>query len=154
MVLSSRKRHFIFICLESNRKRSVFFYSGPDMKNSNEEKRLDFNIDLKLDFKGHVRKKCTQKFGPYQLNNSERMPIYNSVIRSKFSYYPIIWMFCSRQTNNLINRLSEGTLRIVLYDYEINCNSLIRQNNGIWHYFRKFKHWWQKDMKWWIILLL
>ena len=32
--------------------------------------------------------------------------------KSQFNYCPSVWMFCSRQCNNLINKIHEQSLRI------------------------------------------
>ena len=34
------------------------------------------------------------------------------MIKSQFNYCPLVWMFCSRQPNNLINREHERGLRL------------------------------------------
>ena len=36
------------------------------------------------------------------------------MIKSKFSYFPLVWMFCSRTPNNGINKVHERALRIAL----------------------------------------
>ena len=40
-------------------------------------------------------------------------------------------MFCSRTSNNMINKLHERSLRIVLNDYSSNFNILLINNNDI-----------------------
>ena len=42
--------------------------------------------------------------------------IFNAIIKSQFSFCPLEWMFCSRQTN-MINTLHERALGIALKDY-------------------------------------
>ena len=34
------------------------------------------------------------------------------MIKSQFNYPPLVWMYCSRQSNNLINRVHERGLRL------------------------------------------
>ena len=43
--------------------------------------------------------------------------LYNSFFKGELSYYPLIWTFCSRRSNNLINKLQERALRVVYNDY-------------------------------------
>ena len=38
------------------------------------------------------------------------------MIRSQFSYCPLIWIFSSRKSNNLVNKVHERSLRIVSGD--------------------------------------
>ena len=71
-----------------------------------------------------------------QIHDSKRL-LLNSVIKSHFSYCPLIWMFCSRSLNNLINRIHERALRLILNDnvstfqdiLEITKEKMIHQNN-------------------------
>ena len=41
--------------------------------------------------------------------------LFNSIIKSQFSCCPLVWMFCSRKSNSLVNKVYERALRIV-YD--------------------------------------
>ena len=40
-------------------------------------------------------------------------------------------MFCSRQTNNMINKLHERALRLVINDYVSDLEALLRKSNDI-----------------------
>ena len=63
--------------------------------------------------------------------------LLNSIIKSQFSYCPLIWMFCSRSLNNLINRIHECALRLIHNNHvstfqdilEITKEKTIHQNN-------------------------
>ena len=84
----------------------------------NEEKILGVIIDNKLRFKSHVKnlcKKASQKIWALSrlinyLNDSKKKIIFNALIKSQFSYCPLVWMFCSRQTNNMINYFHSAIL--------------------------------------------
>ena len=56
--------------------------------------------------------------------------IFNALIKSKFNYCPL-WMFCSRQTNNMINKIHERALRIVLNDHISDFETILRHMNDI-----------------------
>ena len=47
------------------------------------------------------------------------------------SYCPLMWMFSSRKTNNLMNRIYERSIRIVSGDNESNFESLLEENKEI-----------------------
>ena len=51
------------------------------------------------------------------INDSEKKIIFKALIKSQFSYYSLVLMFCSRQTNNMINKIHKKALRIVLNDH-------------------------------------
>ena len=53
------------------------------------------------------------------------------MIKSQFSYCPLIWMFSSRKSNNLINRIHERSIRIVNSDNESNFENLLEKNKEI-----------------------
>ena len=44
-------------------------------------------------------------------------------IKSQFSYFPLVWMFCSRTSKNIIHKLQEISLKIVTNDCSklMNC---------------------------------
>ena len=62
-----------------------------EMKNSKEDKMLEVTTDN---------------------NNSEKKMIFHALIKSQFTYCPLVWMFCSRLTNNMINKMHEKALRL------------------------------------------
>ena len=134
MVLNSGKGRFM--CLRQNIVNETFVYDNIEMKNSKEEKILGVIIDNKLRFKSHVKnlcKKASQKIWAFSrlinyLNDSKKKIIFNALIKSQLSYCPLVWMFCSRQTNNKIH---ERALRIVLSDYFSDFETMLLNMNDI-----------------------
>ena len=53
------------------------------------------------------------------------------MIKSQFSYCPLIWMFSSRKTNNFIDRIHERSIRIISGDNESNFENLLVINKEI-----------------------
>ena len=137
MVLSSVKCHFV--CLGQNTVYETFVYDNTEMKDSKEEKILGVIIDNKLRFKGHVKnlcKKASQKIWALSrlinyLNDSKKKIIFDALIKSQFSYFPLVWMFSSRQTNNMINKIHERALRIVLNDYFSDFETILLNMNDM-----------------------
>ena len=54
-----------------------------------------------------------------------------SFITSQFSYCPIIWMYCQRKSDNLINRIHERALRLAYNDYSSGFSSLSELDNSV-----------------------
>ena len=137
MVLNAGKCHFI--CLGNNTENETFLFLNIHVENSKERKILSVTIDNKLNFKSHISelcKKSSQKIAALSrlssyLHNSEKKLIFNSIIKSQFSYWPLVWMFCLRTLNNMINKLHERSLRIILNDYSSDFNMLLENNNDI-----------------------
>ena len=117
------------------------------MENSKEKKILGVIIDNKLNFKSHISelcKKTSQKIAalsrlPSYLHSSEKKIIFNSIIKSQFSSCPLVWMFCSRTSNNMINKLHERSLRIILNDYSSYFNILLENNNDACNHHRNIQ---------------
>ena len=86
------------------------------MKNNKEQKILGVTIYNRLTFKSHIKdlcKKASQKIVALSrlsnhLNDSQKRLILNSIVKSQFSYCPLVWMFCSRTSNNMINKVHGG----------------------------------------------
>ena len=103
------------------------------------KKILGVIIDNKLNFKSHISelcKKASQKIAALSrlssyLHNSEKKIIFNSIIKSQFSYCSLVWMFCSRTSNNMINKLHERSLRSILNDYSSDNNDTCNHNRNI-----------------------
>ena len=55
--------------------------------------------------------------------------IYNSFFEGQLSYCPLIWTFCSRRSNHLINKLQERALRIACNDSNSSCSELLEMAN-------------------------
>ena len=109
------------------------------MENSKEQNILGVIIDNNLNFKSHIkelRKKDSQKIAALSrlssyLHKFEKKLIFNSIKKSQFSYCPLVGMFCSRTSQNLINKLHEWSLRTILNDYLSDFNILLENNNDI-----------------------
>ena len=65
------------------------------------------------------------------LDGSKRKLLMNSFVLSQFNYCPIIWMYCQRQSNNLINKIHERALRIAYNDYVSSFETLLEREGSI-----------------------
>ena len=61
-------------------------------------------------------------------NFQKRLNFY-STIKSQFNYRPLIWMFRSRTSNNMINKIHERFLRLILNDHTGGFDTLLQNNN-------------------------
>ena len=145
MVLNAGKCHFVF--LGNNTESEIFLFHNILIENSKEQKILGVTIDNKLNFKSHTGelcKKASQKIEALSrlssyLYNSEKKLIFNSIIKSQVSYCPLVWIFCSRTSNNMINKLHERSFRIILNDYSSDFNILLENNNDICYHHRNIQ---------------
>ena len=103
---------------------------------SNEEKVLGIFLDCKLNFESHIGSLCRkagQKISALArlknyLTSDQRKSLLNSVIKSHFTYCPLIWMFTSRYLNNALNNVHERALRLIYNDHEKSFNSILTEN--------------------------
>ena len=88
------------------------------LKNSKEVEILGITLDRSMGFNTHIKNICRKagqklsallRISPY-LDQGKKVLLYKSMIKSQFNYCPLVWIFCSRQSNNLINRVHERGL--------------------------------------------
>ena len=114
-------RSAIICASDKNCADDTFLHNGKKFKNSKEETILGVIIDKKISFDSHINrnfKKTGQRLSVFSqisafidLNKSQIL--FQSMIKSQFSYCSLIWVFCLRKSDNLINKTHEGFLRIV-----------------------------------------
>ena len=71
------------------------------------------------------------------LDQNKKNLLHLSMIKSQFSYCPLVWMYCLKQSNNLVwmycskkpnnstNKLQERILRIIDNDHQSSFQDLI-----------------------------
>ena len=108
-------------------------------------KLLGITIDNNITMKDHIINMCKQAGKKVNalariagfLDENKRKLLMKSFIISQFNYCPIIWMYCQRKSNNLINRIHERALRIAYNDYistfegllDKDCSITVHQRN-------------------------
>ena len=110
--------------------------SQQKMINSKEVEILGIKIDRKLSFHQHIKsisKKAGQKLSALlriylYLENDRKKVIYNTMIKSQLNYCPLVWMFCSKKSNNMIKKVQERALRLTYKDNENNFQTLLNEN--------------------------
>ena len=109
------------------------------IQESSKAKLLGLNLCNDLSMDEHVKsisKKASKKLqalariAPF-LDEQKRKLLMNSFITSQFNYCPIIWMFCQRRSNNIINKIHERALRIAYRDYTSDFESLLIKDDSI-----------------------
>ena len=107
MVLSTGKCHYLVLGKRSN--SDAINLNGTKLPNSSYEKLLGMLIDRDNPIKSLCRKAGQKLNALARISNypklDQKLLIIISIIKSQFSYYQLIWVFCSRSLNNLINRM-------------------------------------------------
>ena len=114
------------------------------MKNSKEQAIPGVIIDNKMIFKNHIKiyarkpHKNRSRVSKH-LNHSQKRLVLSSIVKSQFSYCPLVWIFCSRTSNNMINKLHERELRVILNDHESDFETLLQNNNDVCNHHRNLQ---------------
>ena len=128
------------MCLGKNSEAiGNFNFQGTVIKKIDSQKLLGVTIDHKLKFEEHIKNICQTAgkklnaltrlyylISPYQLRL-----VLNSFIKGQFNYCPLIWMFSSKKSNNLVNKIHERTLRLIHNDYDKSFNDLLNIDNEV-----------------------
>ena len=131
MILHSDKCYFLNLGFQHAQPN--FCYDKITVKNVPEEKILGITIDNKLTFKRHLKnicKKSNQKLNTLAritklTSPFQRKTLPNSFIKSRFSYYPLIWMFTSKGLNKKIHRIHGKSLRLYLNDHQSTLDQML-----------------------------
>ena len=87
----------------------------------------------------HIQKVCKQASNKLHalariskfLTDQQRIILMKSFVISQFNYCPITWMYCQRQSNNLINKIHERALRIAYNDYTSDFDNLLSRDDSV-----------------------
>ena len=133
MILNPDKCHYM--CLGKDTVNDILNFCDEELKSSELETVLGIEIDQKLTFNCHVKTLCSKaakKLSALQridniIDEEKRNLLFNAIIKSQFSYCPLVWMFCSRRSNNLINNIHERALRATFDDHTSNFTQLLEK---------------------------
>ena len=136
-MLNCEKYHYM--CIRKNCADDIFLHNGKKFKNSKEKTNLGVIIDSKQTFDSHINRmfnKAGQKLSAPSrilafIDLNKRQILCQSMIKSQFSYSPLISVFCQRKFNSLINKIRERSLRIVTNHKNSNFEDLFKSNNQI-----------------------
>ena len=117
----------------------VLNFNNLILESSKEVEILGIKIDKNLNFNNHIKSICRkagQKLSALlrissNLNMKQEKLFYKSTIKSQFNYCPLVWMFCSRQSNSLINKIHERSLRISYKDQKTSYHNLLGTHNEL-----------------------
>ena len=122
-VLNEDKCRFLLIETSTNKntdKRSIKI-GHKEIVECQKSKLLGVTIDKNINMVEHIQKICKQTSNKLHafarvsnfLDERKRKILMKSFVISRFNYCPIVWMFCQRRSNNLINKIHERALRII-----------------------------------------
>ena len=136
MKLNEDKCHFLI----SGSTEHLWIQVGEHIINETyQEKLLGVTIDKQLKFHKHLSEICKKarakvtalarlvKIIPFE----KKKLLMKSFIESQFSYFPLLWMFCTRKLDGRINRIHERGLRMVYEDYTSTFEQLLVKDGSV-----------------------
>ena len=101
---------------------------------------LSVKIDSNLNFNSHTKEICGKvnqdtsalsRLRDYFSEKKARL-LLNTIVMSNFQYCPLIWLFCSKATNNLINRTTKHAMRMICNnDNEVALDALLHKDGTL-----------------------
>ena len=133
LVLNGDKsKRITFKANRSNLEESKIQINGSNIIESKNVKLLGVTLDHQLRLEEHIKVFCKEAGKKENANFLyKRIFLMKTFILSYFNYCPLIWMFCSRKSNNRINRIHERAMRIAHDDYESTFEQLLIKNKTI-----------------------
>ena len=136
MVLNPEKSHFMCIGQKIDDAETLNFNNFV-IKNSKEVEILGITLDRNMNFHTHIKNICRkagQKLSALlrtstDLHQGKKVLLCMSIIKSEFIYCPLIRIFCSRKSNNLINKVHERGLRLTYRDETKDFQQILREQN-------------------------
>ena len=140
MVVNPAKFQLMFLGQERKpRSKYCIDIDGNIIPEQNEIKLLGVTIDQKLNFDSHVKsfcKKANQKVRALRrirtfINFKSAKLIYNAYILSAFSYCPLIWTFCGKSANGLINNTHLRALKMIYKSENLSLEDILHKDLSV-----------------------
>ena len=123
MVVDPGKFQIMFLGSNIDNSKITFMLENKRAKPRSEVKLLGITIGDKLSFTTHMENLCSTPSNRLRasartikfISFEQAKRLSEAYIMSTFRYGPLIWMYCSRPTNNLINKIHKCSPRVI-YD--------------------------------------
>ena len=122
MVANPGKFQIVFLESNINSSKITFMIENKRVKPRTEVKLLGITIDDKLSFTKHIENLCSIACNRLRalarickfLSFEQAKFLSEAYIISTFTYCPLIWIFCSKTANNLINKIHKSNLSVYM----------------------------------------
>ena len=142
-MLVQNKKKYQFLVIESTkapkRENAVLTVGNNTIEEVKSGKLLGITLDSNINLANHIQKICKIASNKLHalarissfLDGPQRKILMKSFITSQFNYCPIIWMYCQRTSNNVINRIHERALRLAYNDYISDFEGLLARDDSV-----------------------
>ena len=139
MVANFGKFQIMFLGSNIDNSKITFMIENKRVKSRSKVKLLGITVDDKLSFTTHIENLCStastrlralariRKF----ISIEQGKGLFEAYIMSTFTYCPLIWTFCSKTANNLINKIHKRSLRVIYEMEDANFEDLLVKDNSL-----------------------
>ena len=125
---------FQFMVLSKNTINKSIVIDNKTIESSKSVKLLELTIDNKLNFGIYINNICKVASGlgriRNRLNLSQAKILHDSFILSQFNYCCLVWIFCSKTLQNIINQIQKRPPRIVHNKPNLNLDNLVEREKS------------------------
>ena len=125
---------FQFMVLSKNTINKSIVIDNKTIESSKSVKLLELTIDNKLNFGIYINNICKVASGLGRIRNrldlSQAKILHDSFILSQFNYCCLVWIFCSKTLQNIINQIQKRPLRIVHNKPNLNLDNLVEREKS------------------------
>ena len=139
MVANPKKFQVLYI--DGGREDSLLSLNinGKVITSTETVKLLGLTIDNKLTFNQHITTLCRNASSKskallrirHYLSYAQANVLCNAYILSAFTYCPIVWMFCSKKSNNLVDSVYKRGIRTVENDFTLTLEEILTRTNRV-----------------------
>ena len=137
MLLNETKCQFLIVEYSKRKENGTRIkVHGEHIVECKDGKLLGITFDNNLTMKKHIAKICKQAANKLNvlkriakfLDQDKQGLLMKSFVISQFNYCPLLWMYCQRQSDNLINKIHERALTIAYNDYTSDFKSVLEKD--------------------------
>ena len=138
MVANPGKFQIMFLGSNIDNSKITFMIVKKRVKSRSEVKLLGIKIDDKLSFTTHIENLCSTASNRLRalarirkfISFEQAKRLSEAYIMSTFTYCPLIWMYCSKTANNLINKIHKRSLRVTYEMEDANFEGLLIKDSS------------------------
>ena len=138
MVVHPGKFQIMFLGSNNDNSKIAFIIENKRAKFKSGVKLLGITIDDKLSFTTHIENLCSTASNRLRalarirkfISFEQAKRLSEAYIMSTFTYCPLIWMYCSKTANNLINKIHKRSLRVIYEMEDANFEDLLIKDSS------------------------
>ena len=138
MVANPGKFPIMFLGSNIDNSKITFMIENKSVKSRGQVKLLGIIIDDKLSLTTHTENLCSTATSRFRalarirkfISFEQKKRLLESYIMSTFTHCPLIWIYCSKTANNLINKIHKRSHRVTYEMEDANFEDLLIKDSS------------------------